>query len=31
VLHAVRKIDDLVKRDQTLSDEVELIRRMLLE
>ncbi len=31
VLHAVRKIDDLAKRDQTLSDEIELIRRMLLE
>ena len=31
VLHAVRKIDDLLKTDQTLSDEVELLKRMLLE
>jgi len=31
VLHAVRKIDDLAKRDQALADEIELIRRMLLE
>ncbi len=31
VLHAVRKIDELVKTDATLADEVELLRRMLLE
>ncbi|GLK66410.1 chromosomal replication initiator protein DnaA [Hansschlegelia plantiphila] len=31
VLHAVRKIDDLVKRDGALFDEVELLKRMLLE
>lgn len=31
VLHAVRKIDDLVKSDRTLADEVELLKRMLLE
>jgi chromosomal replication initiator protein len=31
VLHAVRKIDDLVKRDIALSDEIELLKRMLLE
>ena len=31
VLHAVRKIDELVKTDVALSDEVELLKRMLLE
>ena len=31
VLHAVRKIDGLVKTDKALFDEVELLRRMLLE
>lgn len=31
VLHAVRKIDELVKKDQALFDEVELLKRMLLE
>jgi chromosomal replication initiator protein len=31
VLHAVRKIDDLVKRDGALADEIELLKRMLLE
>ena len=31
VLHAVRKIDDLVKTDQALADEIELLKRMLLE
>ena len=31
VLHAVRKIDDLVKSDQALKDEIELLKRMLLE
>ena len=31
VLHAVRKIDDLVKNNSALSDEVELLKRMLLE
>lgn len=31
VLHAVRKIDELVKTDRALSDEVELLKRMLLD
>jgi chromosomal replication initiator protein len=31
VLHAVRKIDDLIKTDKTLHDEVELLKRMLLD
>ncbi|WP_245479659.1 chromosomal replication initiator protein DnaA, partial [Hansschlegelia zhihuaiae] len=31
VLHAVRKIDELIKTDQTLNDEIELLKRMLLE
>ncbi|MFD1331690.1 chromosomal replication initiator protein DnaA, partial [Methylopila musalis] len=31
VLHAVRKIDGLVATDQTLSDEVELLKRLLLD
>ncbi|MFJ5487979.1 chromosomal replication initiator protein DnaA, partial [Hansschlegelia beijingensis] len=31
VLHAVRKIDDLVKTNSALSEEVELLKRMLLE
>ncbi len=31
VLHAVRKIDDLVKTNSALSDEIELLKRMLLE
>jgi chromosomal replication initiator protein len=31
VLHAVRKIDELVKGNQTLADEVDLLKRMLLE
>ncbi|WP_245258629.1 chromosomal replication initiator protein DnaA [Methylopila sp. M107] len=31
VLHAVRKIDQLVKTDQALLDEVELLKRMLLD
>lgn len=31
VLHAVRKIEELVKRDAALGDEVELLRRMLLD
>lgn len=31
VLHAVRKIDELAKTDQALKDEIELLKRMLLE
>ena len=31
VLHAVRKIDELIKTDRTLNDEIELLKRMLLE
>ncbi|MFD1702720.1 chromosomal replication initiator protein DnaA [Methylopila henanensis] len=31
VLHAVRKIDELVKTDVALSDEIELLKRMLLD
>jgi chromosomal replication initiator protein len=31
VLHAVRKIDELVKTDERLAQEVELLRRMLLD
>jgi chromosomal replication initiator protein len=31
VLHAVRKITDLVTSDGTLSEEIELLKRMLLE
>jgi chromosomal replication initiator protein len=31
VLHAVRKIEALVSKDVTLSDEVELLKRQLQE
>jgi chromosomal replication initiator protein len=31
VLHAVRKIEELSGRDGTLLDEIELLKRMLLE
>jgi chromosomal replication initiator protein len=31
VLHAVRKIEALVSKDATLSDEVELLKRQLQE
>ncbi|WP_342359927.1 chromosomal replication initiator protein DnaA [Terrarubrum flagellatum] len=31
VLHAVRKVDDLLSRDGTLREEVELLKRMLLD
>ncbi|GLK77903.1 chromosomal replication initiator protein DnaA [Methylopila jiangsuensis] len=31
VLHAVRKIDGLVATDQTLADEIELLKRLLLD
>ena len=31
VLHAVRKIDGLAAKDATLSEEIELLKRMLME
>ena len=31
VLHAVRKIDGLVNKDSTLSEEIDMLKRMLME